>query len=834
MPKFNRCLLIFTGVAALLLAWQVVRFAGAADPVPPTRSPAGQQEEIRQLREELRRLTRVLDALDATRDNPSSVKAEVPVELRRYEGHGESILSLAVTPDGKQILSSGFDSTVRLWDLASGKELHRRQGPGRNDSAHVNQLAISKDGKLALLGGGYDIVGGNSGIRFRLSLWDLQSWKELQQLQGHEGVVNAVAFSPDGRFAICSGGKTRLWNLQTGKEVHQLGDEQSGVRTVDYSPNGLEVVTGGNDGNVRFWEVDSGKEIRKLTELGHVASVAYSPDGKFLAVAGNELTLWDTATNNKVRTWQTKTGSRLNTVSFSPDGRQVVSTGLDRDIRIWDIERDTEIATVKGHTAPATQAVFTPDGKHLVSGSFDRTLRLWSLAGTSGANSPAESLTAKDFPALKLGRVSGSSGGFGWSQSLGWEFEVTQPLTVTELGIWDRDGSGLNVDTEVGLWDPKGKLLATAKVPAGSSTRLVDKFRYAPIKPCELETGGPYVIAALYTPQNRESVISSNGGIEFASAGPIRWLKARRAKSEALSLPEPSKERTDELPGCFGPNFLIADASQKQIGTWHRVRETYPLGTLATFRVEPNADGSIPEEMQPTASLFALKNGRLTQVMLDQEPLGTGEEAFRKLKSEVQRLYPSGPERPFIRVAAMSSVKFEDVRSAVEAVGGSTNPGVGRRSDLLSLTNARVKQGERDGKFVAPDRFRDAGAYLEDRWTGLLWQKDGKESGKKNFYQAGEYAESLEIGGLKGWRVPKAEELRTIYPANFEPFTNTQYRPDACCQGPGDYPSYWTGELDLRTKDYAFVFQWYEKGGANNGYASRNFAYVRCVHDPLD
>jgi hypothetical protein len=82
--------------------------------------------------------------------------------------------------------------------------------------------------------------------------------------------------------------------------------------------------------------------------------------------------------------------------------------------------------------------------------------------------------------------------------------------------------------------------------------------------------------------------------------------------------------------------------------------------------------------------------------------------------------------------------------------------------------------------------------------------------------------------------VPNAEELATIFPATFAPFAHTQYNANQCCQGPAEYPSYWTAELDQAQPDYAFVFHWYADGGANNCYASRNYAYVRCVHDPLE
>jgi hypothetical protein len=130
-------------------------------------------------------------------------------------------------------------------------------------------------------------------------------------------------------------------------------------------------------------------------------------------------------------------------------------------------------------------------------------------------------------------------------------------------------------------------------------------------------------------------------------------------------------------------------------------------------------------------------------------------------------------------------------------------------------------------------RFIDRGDYVEDTQTGLLWQKDGIASGKMNFYEAAEYAKKLQLGGLAGWRVPTREELARIFPATEAPFKNTKYTDAPCCKGPFEWNSYWTSEMDLRLPDYAFLYQWYAKGGANNCYASKNRVYVRCVHDPV-
>ena len=132
----------------------------------------------------------------------------------------------------------------------------------------------------------------------------------------------------------------------------------------------------------------------------------------------------------------------------------------------------------------------------------------------------------------------------------------------------------------------------------------------------------------------------------------------------------------------------------------------------------------------------------------------------------------------------------------------------------------------------AEKRFLDRGEYIEDLTTGLLWQKDGVASGKLNFYQAAEYTKNLKLDKLTGWRVPTADEYATIFPAEDAPFTNSGYNPEQCCGGGKEFRSYWTSEMQGPVeKDYAFVYHWYDKGGKNNCFASKNFVYVRGVRE---
>lgn len=149
---------------------------------------------------------------------------------------------------------------------------------------------------------------------------------------------------------------------------------------------------------------------------------------------------------------------------------------------------------------------------------------------------------------------------------------------------------------------------------------------------------------------------------------------------------------------------------------------------------------------------------------------------------------------------------------------------------LFATAAATISLSSVRGEPAKPRRFIDRSDHVLDTRTGLLWQKDGDASGKLNYHQAAEYAAKLRLGRMKGWRVPTRDELAEIFPATDRPFTDTKYAKDPA--GPDQMNSYWTSELDPERDDYAFVYEWYRDGGANNCYASRNFVYVRCARDP--
>ncbi|MCZ8226460.1 MAG: serine/threonine protein kinase [Microcystis sp. LE19-84.1B] len=153
------------------------------------------------------------------------------------------------------------------------------------------------------------------------------------------------------------------------------------VFSVAYSPDGRYLASGSKDKTIKIWEVATGKGLRTLTgHSGVVLSVAYSPDGRYLASGSQDKTIkiWEVATG-KVRTL---TGHYMTfwSVAYSPDGRYLASGSSDKTIKIWEVATGKELRTLTGHSMTVWSVAYSPDGRYLASGSLDKTIKIWEVA----------------------------------------------------------------------------------------------------------------------------------------------------------------------------------------------------------------------------------------------------------------------------------------------------------------------------------------------------------------------------------------------------------------------------------------------------------------------
>ncbi|HEX7676781.1 MAG TPA: GTP-binding protein, partial [Thermoanaerobaculia bacterium] len=269
------------------------------------------------------------------------VRTELPSGvrlLRTLEGHKDVVHSVVFDPEGKILASGSNDTTVRLWEVQSGKLLGTLEG----HKDRVWSVAFDPQGRK-LASGSKDKT---------VKIWEVPSGKLLRTIEGHVAVILSVAFDPQGMTLASGGGRqdkiVELWEAGSGKLLDTLKGHESEVYGVAFDPQGAMLASGSSDGTVKLWEARNGRLLRTL--IGHkggVFSVAFDPQGETLASGSEDKTvkLWEARSGKLLRTLEGHTG-RVDQVVFSKDGCLLVSKRKDDTIRVWSSETWEPVAVI--------------------------------------------------------------------------------------------------------------------------------------------------------------------------------------------------------------------------------------------------------------------------------------------------------------------------------------------------------------------------------------------------------------------------------------------------------------------------------------------------------
>ena len=286
-----------------------------------------------------------------------------------FRGHQGPVSGIAFSPDGKLLASVSHDHTVRLWNLATGQE--EAVLPGHTKA--VTCLAWSSNGQI-LATGGDDFV---------VKLWDVSARKLLFAFQGHKATVSGVAFAPGWRAS-------RTDSNASSPGTIEIGDRYD-----------LCLASVGLDGSIRLWDVEGGRAIAVL-DVGRpmsavpgggrdeMWSVAFSPDGKTLAVGASDGTIhrWSVPKSlwhpDEWKTGRTALRGHLQGIhglAFSADGNSLASGGDDGTVRLWDPQTGAELLRLEGLPQGVLAVAFSADARTLAGVARDGTVRFWQGAG---------------------------------------------------------------------------------------------------------------------------------------------------------------------------------------------------------------------------------------------------------------------------------------------------------------------------------------------------------------------------------------------------------------------------------------------------------------------
>ena len=302
----------------------------------------------------------------------ATIGKELYGQIRAFNGHTGHIRHLAVSKDGKHLLSGSQDYSMRLWETETGKEVQKFEGKGWAWS-----VAFSPDETKVLSSGGVDKT---------MRLWKVANGKEERQYTGNTSRVYGAAFSPNGKH-VASGGAEfdctiRIYETDSGKEVRKLEGHKGWVWKIVYSPDGTKIASAGlNDKSFRIWDVETGNTLieGKDAHDGNVVGVAFSPDGKSLLTAGRDLSvkLWDVEKGTLIRKYL-GAGDNVEAIAFSKDGKRFLA-GETKIVHVFETESGKIIHRFEGHTEEVLAVAFLPDGRRAISGGKDNIIRLWGV-----------------------------------------------------------------------------------------------------------------------------------------------------------------------------------------------------------------------------------------------------------------------------------------------------------------------------------------------------------------------------------------------------------------------------------------------------------------------
>lgn len=356
------------------------------------------------------------------------ISSETRAVVRTLKGHRGSVNAIAFTADGKRLAAAAGEPAlfgeVRIWNVADGKLV--RTIEGHKDALYA--VAISPDGQT-LATGSYDQ---------KIKLWELATGKELQTLSAHNGAIYDLAFRPDGKIlASASGDRTvKLWTVATGKRVETFSQPLKEQYALSWSPDGKRLAAGGADNRIRVWEIS--------------ASAAETTNPLLVSKFAHE-------------------GAILN-IAFSPDGKTILSAADDLTLKSWDAKEVTEKLLFEKQPDITPGIAFMADGKRIAVGRQDGSVAFYEAEKPSALPPPAPELKSVSPRGLSRGKPTTLK--LAGANFLGVTNVVASHPNLRIVSRSVTSGNEVQIVAEAGLKLPRGEYELSVRGPGGESGKV--------------------------------------------------------------------------------------------------------------------------------------------------------------------------------------------------------------------------------------------------------------------------------------------------------------------------------------------------------------------------